>query len=300
MRPQRSLIILFICVILVSGCTGVEQMQNFGGDVRSSGSGEAVSYAAPASYATPAPMAKMVSPERAEESDSAKISPDEQKIIRTADITIEVSDVRSTVAGIGDLAENAKGLVQTSSVSVQNRDHYSGFVTIRIPERSFDQVITDIQKFGTVVKQNIKGEDVTEEYIDIAAQKSALQNQLLQYNRIMEKANNVTEILDVQQEIERVQVSLDRIEGKIRYLDNRISLSTISVTVKEPETVSTSGQSITSIISEGLSGFIGTVIWLFVLLLTLLPILILVAIILILYRWKKGKNKGKTDLPEDK
>ncbi len=74
------------------------------------------------------------------------------------------------------------------------------------------------------------------------AQRTALANQLAQYNRIMEMAENVSEILEVQTQIERVQVELDRINGRLKYLDNRVDYATITVTLQEPEPVGGGGR----------------------------------------------------------
>jgi hypothetical protein len=86
----------------------------------------------------------------------------------------------------------------------------------------------------------------------------------------------VSEILEVQKEIERVQVQLDRIVGRMKYLDNRIALSTITVSLTEPAQVEApGGYSLPGVISDGIAGFVDTVVWLFVAILTLLPLILL-------------------------
>ena len=64
--------------------------------------------------------------------------------------------------------------------------------------------------------------------------KQLFPNQLEQYNRILTQAVNVSEILEVQREIERIQVELDRITGKMKYLDTRIAFSVITIRLSEP------------------------------------------------------------------
>jgi hypothetical protein len=98
----------------------------------------------------------------------------------------------------------------------------------------FDATVSEIKSLGTLRSASVNSQDVTEEYVDLQAQKAALQLQLEQFNRIMVKADKIEDILKIQVEIGRVQVDLDRLEGRLRYLNNRIDLGTITVSLQEP------------------------------------------------------------------
>src|SRR5690606_7315198 len=138
---------------------------------------------------------------------------------------------------------------------------------------------------GTLKSQSIQAEDVTEEYVDLQAQRNALANQLAQYQRIMEKAENVSEIMEVQVPIERVQVEIDRIDGRLTYLNSRVDFATITVSFREPEPVgSGAGPSFTSVINEAIAGFVGVAAALFVILISIIPLIILALIVYAIYR----------------
>lgn len=295
---SHALIAGLLCIlILLSGCTAFEQSQEslsqaggFAGDVPS----YTKTVPAPAS---PQGITSYSDNYRASESSDNSLqkdslSPSDQKIIRTADISLEVTDVQQTLEEISRITKSADGLVQSSSVSAGQNDQYSGTVTIRIPFEKFDEVLNNVKGIGKLTSSSVSSQDVTEEYIDLTAQKTALENQLAQYNRIMTQTVNVSEILGVQREIERVQVELDRIVGRMKYMDSRISFSTLTIRLSEPPQVVTStGYSIASVISEGISGFTETVVWLVVLIMTLLPILILGILGYVAYQ-RIQKKKG--------
>jgi hypothetical protein len=218
----------------------------------------------------------------------------DQKIIKTANLQIEVPDVQKTAHDIAILSESENGIVQSSSVTAGQNDHYSGTVIVRIPSSRFDNTLTTIKNFGKVISSSISAEDASERYVDLAAQKTALSNQLDQYNHILTRAVNVSEILEVQREIERVQIELDRITGRLKYLDNRISYSTITVQLSEPaQVVTTTGYSFASVISEGISGFAETLVWLVVMIMTLLPLIIIGVMVYLLFCWIKIRKKEK-------
>ncbi|MDD5686130.1 MAG: DUF4349 domain-containing protein, partial [Methanoregulaceae archaeon] len=140
----------------------------------------------------------------------------DQMIVQTSSIDLEVQDVTGTLDSIKSIATAHGGYIGSMSVNTRSGDRLYGLATMRVPASSFDPVIEEIKKLGAVKSQSLQADDVTEEYIDLQARRDALSGQLVQYQRIMEKAENVSEILEVQQAIERVQVELDRIDGRLK------------------------------------------------------------------------------------
>ncbi len=296
---QKALISLLFCLlILASGCTAVEKLPALS-SMESGPDSDAYHALAPAPVYTASMSEKALPAGGYSEASDSEISgsdvsnPSEQKIIKTGDLSLQVQDVRKTADSIGEIARAAGGVVQSSSVTAGSEDQYRGTVTIRVPSVRFEVALQSIQDLGKVTSSSISSQDVTEEYVDLDAQKTALEAQLIQYNRILAQAVNVSEILVVQREIERIQVELDRKTGKLKYYDNRISMSTITTRLTEPpQVVTATGYSIASVISEGIAGFSATVVWLVILIMTLLPLIILGAGAYLIYRrWKISRTE---------
>ena len=225
------------------------------------------------------------------------------KIIRTGSITIEVKDVTGSVDALKNLVTAKGGYLSSSSVSEGYNKRLSGTVVLRIPQAEFDNTLAGVKAIGIVKSVSTRGEDVTEEYFDIQAQKTSYQNQLAQYNEIMKKAVKVSDVIEIQQQIDRVQTELNRLEGRLKYLNSRIDLSTITVTLQEPEPVGgETGHNFVTTINEGIAGFIGMIDFIIILILTLLPLIILCAIGYWIYRWRANNQpqKAPTELPEKK
>jgi len=109
---------------------------------------------------------------------------------------------------------------------------------LRIPQAEFDTVLAGVKATrNRPGRSPRRAKNVTEEYVDILAQKTSYQNQLVQYNEIMKKAVNVSDVIEIQQQIDRVQTELNRLEGRLKYLNTRIDMSTITVNLQEPEPV---------------------------------------------------------------
>jgi hypothetical protein len=290
----KVIAILVICIAAVaaSGCTGL--LGTGSGDTRSSqgtqyspggnvqGQSEKIAYtgAAPVQVPTKAP----------DQLGSAGSSAD-TKIIKTASLTIQVGDVPAAAESLKGIAAARGGYISSTNVQKTYNNRLSGTVVLRIPAAEFENALAGVKAIGTVKSLSTQGQDVTEEYVDLQAQKTSYQNQLAQYNEIMKKAEKVEDVITVQQQIDRVQTELNRLDGRIRYLNSRIDLSTITVDLEEPEPVGgETGFNIVSVINEGISGFLGMIGALIIIFFSLLPLIIIGGAAYWVYRWKKAKK----------
>lgn len=221
----------------------------------------------------------------------------ETRIIKTAFFTLEVKDVAGAVETLRSLAAHKGGYISSTNIQKNYNNRLTGSVIIRVPAAEFDDTLAGVRALGTVRSVSTQGQDVTEEYVDLQAQKVSYQNQLAQYNEIMKKAVDVEDVITVQQQIDRVQTELNRLEGRLKYLDSRIDLSTITVNLQEPEPVGgETGYNFVSTINAGIAGFLGMIDALIILFFTLIPLFILGGAVYGVYRWKKGKTSAP--LPE--
>jgi hypothetical protein len=285
------LLVVCIAVVLAAGCTGIPAGKS---DPSSSpqytvpvsdsnGRLQAESKMAYGENAAPVPTASA-------ESGSGSLAPD-TKIIKTAFLTIEVNDVPGSVELLKNLAARNGGYLSSTNVQKNYNNRLTGTVIIRVPAKEFETTLTGVQAIGTVKSISTQGQDVTEEYVDLQAQKTSYQNQLAQYNEIMKKAVKVEDVITVQQQIDRVQTQLNRLDGRLKYLDSRIDLSTITVNLQEPEPVGgESAHNFVSTINDGISGFFGMIDAVIIIFLTLLPIIIIGGAGYGIYRWNKARK----------
>lgn len=221
----------------------------------------------------------------------------DQKIIYTAQLTLEVKDVPTAVDALKTIATGREGYLASSSVTTQGETR-TARVVLRVPAAEFEEALAEVKGIGSVQSVATSGEDVTAEYVDLNAQKTSYQNQLTQYNELLKKSVKMEDIIAVQEQIDRVQTSLDRLEGRLRVLNSRIDLSTITVTLKEPAPIGgDSGRSIVDTIKEGIAGFFGMIELLIIAFLTLLPLIILGGAAYGIYRWRRSKRTGPAVVP---
>ena len=299
-----ALLILCIAVVAAAGCTSL-----MGGNFDQTSSSQEVvrvtSYDNGYGTVTEKPMwagsAAVPAPAVASEYAKTDASVTDTKIIKTADITLEVKDVNGAADSLKTITAAQGGQISSTNIRKNYNNQLTGTVVIRVPQASFDAAIENVKALGTVKSISTSGQDVTEQYVDLQAQKTSYTNQLAQYNAIMKQSTRVEDIIKVQEQIDRVQTELDRLNGRIYYLDNRIDLSTISVYLQEPEPVGgQAGHDFVSTINEGIAGFLGMIDALIILLFTLLPLIIIGAIGYWIYTWQKNKKGPAARILEEK
>jgi Domain of unknown function (DUF4349) len=173
----------------------------------------------------------------------------DRKIIKNAELTIEVTSPAEAQRSIASIAETRGGFVVTSETKQSETSDPAKRtlevkLTARVPANQFDATVGAIEKLATsVVHQNISGNDVTEEFIDLEARIRTQKALELQFLQIMKQAGKITDALEVQRQIADVRTDIEKLEGRKRFLENRASLSTISVNIRTPVVivVSTTG-----------------------------------------------------------
>jgi hypothetical protein len=218
----------------------------------------------------------------------------DQKIVYTATLSLEVADVPVAIDSLKSIAAAKGGYVSSSSMYTGTGGRKTATVSLRVPAKEFEAALAGVKGIGTVLSVSSTGEDVTAEYVDLMARKTSYQNQIAQYNEIMKKSEKVEDIITVQEQLDRVQTDLDRLEGKLRYMNNRIDLSTITVSLKEPEPVGgETSHSFISTLNEGIQGLIGMIDFLIIAFLTLIPLIIVVCAGYFVYRGYQGAKGRK-------
>jgi hypothetical protein len=295
MRSTTLCILSLLCILICScGCLSLP----------SSGDLDVFEYSSPmeknagwddevASYA-PAPVQAVV------EASSGGTSASDVKVIKTACLNLDVTDVGDVLAEIKSIAAQQGGYLSSSNAGDPGSTGAYATAVLRVPADHFDSAMEGVRVLGTVRSQTVNNEDVTEEYVDLQARLGALEHQYDQYSRIMEKAETVEDILHVQVEMERVQVEIERITGRMRYLDNRIDLATITVHLREPTPVGADvGHDFAAVFNAAIEAFLFTIDAIIILLFMLLPLIVIGGGCYGIYRWRKSKKTEKNEPGEN-
>jgi len=208
----------------------------------------------------------------------------ERKIIRDANISLEVPSTTETQHKVTAIAEQHGGFVVTSES--KQRDNIDPAkrtldikLVVRVPANQFGPTLNEIKGLASnVTQESVTGQDVTEEFIDLEARLKTQKALEMQFLEIMKQAKKVGDALEVQRQTAEVRTEIEKLEGRKRFLENRASLSTITVNLQPPAVIVVSttgfGHSLREAVSDSLDLASGIVVFLVRFVIMMVPIFI--------------------------
>lgn len=213
---------------------------------------EGMATAAPAATAVPS-QAMMEESEEAEETatllagsgglfQSAPLSEEAQSsavaqnriIVRTVDMGIIVPDVPRAADEILATTRSHGGWQVSSD---RSRTHRAS-LAVRVPAERLDDFVDLIRDMAERVEyETSSSQDVTDEYVDNEARLNGLRSTEERLLEFLDRAVDVEDALEVQEALASVQVEMERIEGRLRFLSqtSAYSLVNLSLTTRPGE-----------------------------------------------------------------
>ncbi|MFP3895710.1 MAG: DUF4349 domain-containing protein [Anaerolineales bacterium] len=164
---------------------------------------------------------------------------EERMIIRTADMTIVVEDTDETLRALRNLVDGYDGYVVSSHRWLSNEQPH-GRMTVRVPAESLDEVLDQLQDMAFKVEdEDISGEDVTQEYVDLQARLRNLEateeELLILLTEVRESRSKAEDILAIHRELTNIRGQIESLKGRKQYLERMSALATINVTIRPKE-----------------------------------------------------------------
>ncbi|WP_066066305.1 DUF4349 domain-containing protein [Neobacillus soli] len=234
---------------------------------------------------------------------NSKIEVPNQMVIYQADLHLRVKKFEQTVRSLEESVVKYGGYIAESNVVKEGKEQVSGTIKIRIPQKHFQSFLHDAEgQAAEVLQRNLTGQDVTEEYVDLKARlksKRVVEERLISF---MKGAVKTEDLLKISSDLALVQEEIETIEGKMKFLENQTSLSTVNITLYENKVIvpnldkdklntweKTKKQFMksTNMLLAGLSGLV-------VFIIGNLPLLIMLAIFVFLGFLYFKKRKGRS------
>lgn len=102
-------------------------------------------------------------------------------------------------------------------------------LSVRVPATDLNAILIAFKKLGEVDAESINGRDVTDEYYDIKIRLENAVKTRERYLELLNDANNVTEVLQIEKELERLNATIDSYKGLIKRYDQEKDYSLINV-----------------------------------------------------------------------
>ncbi|HOB20150.1 MAG TPA: DUF4349 domain-containing protein [Candidatus Atribacteria bacterium] len=165
------------------------------------------------------------------------------KIIKTGHMEIETIDFDDTTSAIVRKTNQAGGFVESSYVKGRSRKNApypslrEAWFRLRIPSEKLEQFMTDMGDLGNVVRNELSGEDISGKYYDTEARLLSLKTQETRLLALMEKADQLSDILELERELSEVRYEIEILTGTLKKWDNLVRYSTLEIDITEVEEI---------------------------------------------------------------
>lgn len=153
----------------------------------------------------------------------------ERKLIKEGAMSFQCEDVVKTKAEVDKIIKEL-GAYSSSEGQDSYGQNLNYHQTIRVPAEKFDALIQGLEKLAVKVEsKDINTRDVTEEFIDLETRLKTKKELETRYLEILKQARSVEDVLSVEREIGNVRSEIESMEGRLNYIKNKVSFSTLNV-----------------------------------------------------------------------
>jgi hypothetical protein len=157
-------------------------------------------------------------------------------VIKTGQLSIRLGhgDLGKAVRRANLVVARYGGFISSSNIS--SGRHESSTIVLRVPAERFDQAMTDLTGpgIGSVRSQQVSGEDVGQQFVDLSARARNLRAQSRALIRLMNQAVTVGDTIKIQNELFNIQGQIEELDGRLRYLHDQADMSTITMLLAQP------------------------------------------------------------------
>ena len=159
----------------------------------------------------------------------------DRKLIKTVELEAETEHYDELAAALEEQIDALGGYTEERQTGKYGRSRRWSEMTIRIPAEHLDQFLTHMNENSNVLSTSETTEDVTLQYVDTEAKITALETEQTRLLELLSQAQNLSEILEIEDRLSDVTYELERYESRKRSYDNQVTYATVYLRLEEVE-----------------------------------------------------------------
>ena len=234
---MRKLLVLLMCAVLLlnMAACGASSMKDM--SVSNGTAMEEVYYEATDSLVNSEGLAQSALPEN-------------RKLVQTIYMDAETEDLDSLLGAVSDRVGQLGGYIEAQktyngSAYSSHRYRYAD-LTVRIPAEKLNDFVTAVGEVSNIISSESDMDDITLTYVATESRMTALEAEHARLLVLMEQAENLADLLTIEERLTEVTAELEQVTSTLRLYDNQVDYGTIHLNitevreytvVEEPETV---------------------------------------------------------------
>jgi hypothetical protein len=168
---------------------------------------------------------------------SPALPPIGRQVIATADVTIRVDDVATTLPDLIRSATVVGGYVAGEDTTSDPDDpsRTRSTVVLRVPTQSLQRVLDDVSGLGELLRSRQDVRDVTEQVVDVDSRVKSARASVARIRVLLDQATTLGEVVRVESQLAQREADLEALLATQRSLADQTALATLTVTALGPE-----------------------------------------------------------------
>ena len=227
-----------------------------------------------------------------------------QKLIRKLRLTVETEDYPAFIAAVTGKAAELGGYIEDMEANTSGSSP-SAVIVVRVPAEQLSAFTDGVNELGNVTYKHESRQDVTLQYVDTESRISALRTEQDRLLALLERAEGLSEVLEIEDRLSDVRYELESYERSLRALANQVNYATATIEVRQVKAYTPTEEEgywekIGNGLKKSLTGLRDFLKELFSFLIVALPYLLVfvvlpLVIVLVLLRRRSRRKKAKPE-----
>jgi len=190
--------------------------------------------APPSLMSVPASRAKSASIDEKESEAPATAVTANRKLIRNAQVELEIISFDDAVQKITALANEDRGYIATTRSEKQANGKLKGQIVVKVLPENLDRFLQKLRGLGELKNQTLGTEDVTKAYFDTDSRlKTARVMEQRLIDMLKKKSDDINDLLQVEKELGRVREQIEQMQGELKFWDSQVQFATVTISLAE-------------------------------------------------------------------
>ena len=157
----------------------------------------------------------------------------ERKLVRTAQLSIEVTDMDAAIDALTGRVQALGGTIDACEISGRKADGRWASLTLSVPSESLDGFLSEAGGLGTVTRESSQTTDMTDTYYYNASRLESARAQKQRLDELYAQAQDMSDIIEITDALYDLQWEIDALTGANQHIDTRVALSQVSISLTE-------------------------------------------------------------------
>lgn len=154
------------------------------------------------------------------------------KVLRSASLTLETENFDADMDAIKSTVAKYGGLFERNAISGDEGNRRAE-LTLRVPAALLENYVEQLRSLCHVLESEITAQDVTSQYTDTALRLDTYRTQLTRVKELTAQAQDLNEVLELEEEASRLQYEIDKLTGMLNGWDSQTEMSTVNIVLTE-------------------------------------------------------------------